>query len=171
MDYKKIYCDKWKAAYTSNTVDDSDGACVELRWKDVPLGELFCGPSGVVFTKLYCFKGDPELTKIQAFPVAEKEFNALLKNVETLEYICQLWEEVRTSDLEVDFYHGGQLYARILFTNGSVSFEAHTGNGWETSNDPERLINYSKWFKDRRRDVDIFDDMELIKDLGSMIKK
>ena len=36
MDYKKIYCDKWKTAYTSNTVDDSDGSCVELRWKDVP---------------------------------------------------------------------------------------------------------------------------------------
>lgn len=100
MDYKKIYCDKWKAAYTSNTVDDSDGSCVELRWKDVPLGELFCGPSGVVFTKLYRFKGDPELTKIQAFPGAEKEFNALLKNVEILEYICQLWEEVGQATLK-----------------------------------------------------------------------
>ena len=97
--------------------------------------------------------------------------NAMLKNVETMEYICQLWEEVKTSDLEVDFYHAGQLYGRILFTNGSVSFEAHTGNGWKTSDDPEKLINYSKWFKDRRRDVDIFDDMELIKDLGRMIKK
>jgi hypothetical protein len=88
-----------------------------------------------------------------------------------MEYICQLWEEVRTSDLEVDFYHGGQLYARILFTNGSVSFEAHTGNGWQTSDDPEKLINYSKWFKDKRYNLDIFDDMELIKDLGSMIKR
>ena len=110
---------------------------------------IFYGPSGVVFTKLYRFKGDPEFTNIRAFPAAEKEFNAMLKNVETMEYICQLWEEVKTSDLEVDFYHAGQLYGRILFTNGSVSFEAHTGNGWKTSDAPEKLINYSKWFKER----------------------
>lgn len=170
MDYKKIYCDKWKAACTSNTVDDGDGSRVTLLWKTVPLGELLCGPSGVAFIRLHRLNSDSEITKILAFPGAEKEFNTLLKNIKVLEYICQLWEEVRPSDRKVDFYLDGQLYAQILFTNELVTFGARTGNGYQTSNNPDIFINYSKWLNDKRHDLDTFDDMELIKGLGGIIK-
>ena len=171
MDYKKIYCDKWRAAYTSNTVVEKDNI-VELHWKQVPLGWMTCGPKGVVFTKLYRFKGDPELTKICAFPEADKYFNALLQNVGTLESICQMWEEVETDDLEIALYCNGMQYGSIRFNNGSVTYEGKNGNGgWNVSDDPEVMKNYGKYILGKSRDVAIMDDMMLISELGSMIKR
>ncbi len=171
MDYKKIYCDKWRSAYTSNTINEVDGNIVELRWKNVPLGELFCGPTGVVFTKLYKFMGDPDVIKIQAFPAAEKEFNTLLKNVEKLEYICQLYEHVETNDLNIYLYRNQQVYGQITFYNGEAGFEGRTNEGWKTSKNPETLITHAKWLKDRARDLELMDDMDLIGELGSMLKR
>lgn len=163
--YKEIYCRRWKTAYTGNSVHEDDST-VELRWKDVPLGELFCGPNGVVFTKLYRFKGDPELAKIQSFPAAGKEFNGLLKNVETLEYICQLFQSVETSEHDILLYYNGRVYGRIVIGNPAVKFEGLTGDGWQTSEDPERLVTYAKWLRDRFRDNEMMDDMDIISSLG-----
>jgi len=171
MDYKKIYCDKWKAAYTSNTVVENDNL-VELHWKQVPLGWMTCGPEGVVFTKLYHFKGDPELTKIRAFPEAEAEFNALLDNVATLESICQMWEEVDTGELEIGLWCNGMQYGSIRFSNGSVAYEGKNGNGgWNTSDDPEVMKKFSTYILGKSRDLAIMDDMMLIGELGGMLRR
>lgn len=171
MDYKKIYCDKWKAAYPSNTVVDKDNI-VELHWKQVPLGWMSCGPNGVVFTKLYSFYNDQEgLNKISAFPAAEKEFNALLKNVATLESVCQMWEEVTPHELEIDMFHAGRQYGCIRFNHGEVLYEGLTGDGWKTSKDPQVLIKYRSYIVGKTRDVAMMDDMMLIDNLGRMIKR
>lgn len=169
-DYRKIYSDKWRVAYANNTVNDDGDSCVELHWRGIPLGEMFCDPKGVVFTKLYRFMGDPELIKIQSFPAAENEFNALLKNVEKLEYICQLYEVVEAHNREVDLYRNNMMYGRILFLNGEVTFEGNTSNGWKTTSNPDVMINHAKYIKDSGRKLEIFDDLDLIKDLGNMLR-
>jgi len=173
--YKKVYCDKWKAAFASNTVADSDdastGSCVELRWKGIPLAEMFCGPTGVVFTSLYRFKGDPELTPIRAFPAAKKEFDVTIKHIETLEYICQMYDSAEPCGNEIMLMHAGTHYGSIIFNNGQVTYSGRTGNGWQPSEDPQTMIRFSKWLKDAGRTVEIHDDMELIAGLGGMLKR
>lgn len=170
MDYKKIYCDKWRAAYTSNTVVSKDGF-TELHWKQIPLGWINGGPGGVIFTKLYRFQGDPELTKIKAFPAADKEFNALLKNVATLESICQMWDTVDTQETEIWLKCHGELYGRILFNNGTVTYEGRASGGWKTSSDPDVMIKFTKYIMGAGRQLELRDDIELISELGSMLKR
>jgi hypothetical protein len=171
MNYKKIYCDRWTAACTGNTVTDGDGTVSELRWKNIALGTLTRGPSGTVFTRLYRFIGDPECTGMSTFPGAEEEFGILLKNVETLEYICQLYDTVEPEYQCIGLRHGGELFGRILFHGFLVRFQANTGNLWQETDDPEKMVAYSRRLNERGRELETFDDMKLIGKLGNMLKR
>ena len=170
MNYKKIYCDKWKGAYANNTVVDNDDI-VELRWKNIPVGWMSCGPVSTVFTKLYYFKGDPELLQAKGFPGAEKDFNCLLANVGKMESICQLWHETDTKNNTIELKTHDQLLGRIVFNHGKVTYEGKNGNGWNTSDDPDVMIKFSTYISNSTRDNEIRDDLMLIASLGKMIKK
>ena len=160
---------KWTAACTGNTCVDSDNGTA-LNWRGITVAELIVGPKGVIFTPLYKFNGEINLS-IHKFPEANPDFDKLIADIHTLEKLCNLYDEVvpMPGSNEVRLKTRGQVFASIGFHGTKVIYSAITRDGSKTTDSPETIMKFSEYIRTSSRNVDLKDDSDIINSLGKNI--